>query len=192
MDTTGFKVIERPRAACLLRALEGVKQPREWHQEGDAHAHSVLAATSLVSLPGFERCSLTARTILVAATLLHDVGKAKLGDVPPDQEFKEARHAAIGAKLVEEALTADGWEEGYVEDVVALVRHHMVPANYHLQDSPNEVILAASKDCSLPMLGLVAQADVLGSISEHNSNSMVRIIAFIETAMMLGCYKHYY
>jgi hypothetical protein len=42
------------------------------------------------------------------------------------------------------------------------------------------------------MLGLVAQADVLGSISEHNSNSMVRIIAFIETAMMLGCYKHYY
>jgi hypothetical protein len=81
-----------------LWALDGVQQDPRYHPEGDALTHSLQV---------FEKARLARpRPALLAAALLHDVGKALS---TPD-------HAALGADLLG-GLVAD--------EVVWLVRHHM-------------------------------------------------------------------
>ena len=83
---------------ALLATLDGVQQDRRFHPEGDALYHSLQV---------FE-CALrdTDDWQLIAAALLHDVGKSL--------DFKE--HADLGADLLEPWLPAR---------VTWLVRHHL-------------------------------------------------------------------
>lgn len=80
-----------------LAALDGVPQDPRYHPEGDALFHSLQV---------FERALVDdADAELLAAALLHDIGKATAG----------ADHDAIGAELL----------VGWPERVVWLVGHHL-------------------------------------------------------------------
>lgn len=81
----------------LLYALDGVEQDPYWHPEGDALFHSLqVHAIALCETDDVE---------LLAAALLHDVGKAHPG-----------AHEIVGAQLL----------DGLVPDRVAwLVCHHL-------------------------------------------------------------------
>jgi len=82
----------------LLLALDGVRQDPKYHPEGDALYHTM----QVFGLALRE----TRDPDLLAAALLHDVGKAESG---PD-------HDEVGADLLEGALNPR---------VVWLVRHHL-------------------------------------------------------------------
>lgn len=82
----------------LLLSLDGVSQPRAYHPEGDALTHSLQVFGRALAE--------THDPVLLAASLLHDVGKAHAG----------ADHDEVGADLLEGLIHPD---------VVWLVRHHL-------------------------------------------------------------------
>lgn len=81
----------------LLQALDGVEQDPYWHPEGDALFHSL-------QVHAIAACE-TQDADLLAAALLHDVGKARPG-----------HHEVVGAQLLQGLVP---------ERVVWLVRHHL-------------------------------------------------------------------
>lgn len=82
----------------LLLALDGIRQDPRYHPEGDALFHTL----QVFGLALRE----TREPALLAAALLHDVGKASAG----------ADHDEVGADLIDGLL---------VPRVVWLVRHHL-------------------------------------------------------------------
>jgi hypothetical protein len=105
-----------------LYRLEGVPQPPEYHPEGDALAHTLLAVRLLP--PHSDRR-------LAWAVLLHDVGKAQTTrDV--DGRIRAYGHDGAGAELSTGILARLGMDRALADDVVWLVRHHMFALSWHL------------------------------------------------------------
>ncbi len=96
-----------------VKALQGVRQPPEFHPEGDVWTHTLLM---------LERLRNPTPT-LALGVLLHDVGK------PPTFSVRERirfdGHAEVGAKMAEEICRRWRLSTRDTGRVVELVRHHM-------------------------------------------------------------------
>lgn len=101
-----------------IDALRGVPQPREFHQEGDVFAHTVLSVEALPS---------SAPTFLVWAVLFHDAGKPATIHYPEDPEdrIRFNDHRTVGAKIARKAGQRLKFPNYEVETIVWLVDHHM-------------------------------------------------------------------
>ncbi|MCF7846260.1 MAG: CCA tRNA nucleotidyltransferase [Candidatus Peribacteraceae bacterium] len=95
--------------------LKGLKQPLEWHREGDVLTHSLA---SLASLPK------AASAALAFATLLHDVGKA---DTLREENGKISYpgHAEKSAEIAEKILRRLKFDGATRAKIVWLVANHM-------------------------------------------------------------------
>jgi poly(A) polymerase len=97
-----------------IKAMEGCKQPADYHPEGDVISHTIKA---LEDLP------MEASDELRMGTLLHDVGK------PPTQTFEDRirfdGHDIRGKFMTEEILKRLRFSNEFIERVVALVENHM-------------------------------------------------------------------
>ncbi len=124
------------RAACFegdsrlpvilpeVYALEDVPQPPDYHPEGDALTHTLLAVRHLPPDPDRR---------LAWAALLHDVGKAATTREVRGR-LRAFGHDRQGAELAEEILARLGMEERTAADVVWLVRHHMFALTWQVRD----------------------------------------------------------
>lgn len=116
-----------PRLPAILPevfALSDVPQPPDFHPEGDALVHTLLALRHLPPVP--DRC-------LAWAALLHDVGKA-LTTREVRGRLRAFGHDRKGAELAAAVLCRLGMEEGPASDVVWLVRHHMFALSWQVRD----------------------------------------------------------
>jgi poly(A) polymerase len=95
--------------------MKGVKQPPEYHPEGDVWVHTLLL---LEKLP--ENCSAT----LAWGALLHDVGKPPTFRIAPDR-IRFDRHVEVGVKMTEELGRELRFSNDELEQVSALVENHM-------------------------------------------------------------------
>jgi poly(A) polymerase len=98
-----------------ISAMKGVKQPPEFHPEGDVFVHTLLL---LDNLP--EPCSPT----LAWGALLHDVGKPATFRVAPDR-IRFDGHVDVGVKIAEEICERLRFSKHDAAQVLALVDNHM-------------------------------------------------------------------
>jgi putative nucleotidyltransferase with HDIG domain len=105
-------------------ALADVPQPPEYHPEGDALTHTLLALRHLPPVPDRR---------LAWAALLHDVGKA-LTTREIRGRLRAYDHDRKGAELAATILSRLGMEERAAADVVWLVRHHMFALSWQVRD----------------------------------------------------------
>ncbi len=96
-----------------VEAMRDVKQPPEFHPEGDVFTHTRLAL-GLLRKPS---------AALALGTLLHDVGK------PPTFAIRERirfdGHVEVGMKMAEEICRRLRMSRDQTDQVVALVQHHL-------------------------------------------------------------------
>jgi putative nucleotidyltransferase with HDIG domain len=116
-----------PRLPAILPevfALADVPQPPEYHPEGDALTHTLLALRHLPADPDRR---------LAWAALLHDVGKA-LTTREIRGRLRAFGHDRKGAELAEAIMKRLGMEARSAADVVWLVRHHMFALAWQVRD----------------------------------------------------------
>jgi tRNA nucleotidyltransferase (CCA-adding enzyme) len=104
--------------------LHGVPQDPSWHPEGDVHAHSGLAGDKGAQLADSAGLVGDDRTVVVLASLLHDVGKVTHTQVA-DGRVTSSGHDHAGVEPARCFLaTIDATRE--VRDrILPLVREHM-------------------------------------------------------------------
>lgn len=116
-----------PRLPAILPevyALADVPQPPDYHPEGDALTHTLLAIRHLPPAPDRR---------LAWAAMLHDVGKA-LTTREVRGRLRAFDHDRKGAELAAAMLSRLGMEERTAADVVWLVRHHMFALCWQVRD----------------------------------------------------------
>ncbi len=109
LDSTGLLKEILPE----IKALQGVKQPPEFHPEGDVWTHTLMMLESLRS----------PSATLALGVLLHDVGK------PPTFTIRERirfdNHVEVGARMAEAICARLRLSSREIERVVDLVRNHL-------------------------------------------------------------------
>jgi poly(A) polymerase len=98
-----------------VSAMKGVKQPPQFHPEGDVFVHTLLL---LQNLP--HPCS----PALAWSALLHDVGKPATFHVAPDR-IRFDNHVAVGVKVAEEICRRLRFSNDDTAQILALVDNHM-------------------------------------------------------------------
>jgi poly(A) polymerase len=98
-----------------IEAMKGVKQPPQFHPEGDVFVHTLLL---LDKLP--HPCPLT----LAWGALLHDVGKPATFRVAPDR-IRFDGHVDVGVKIAEEICHRLRFSNDDTDQILALVDNHM-------------------------------------------------------------------
>ncbi len=111
LDQTGLLQEVLPE----ISVMKGVRQPPEFHPEGDVFAHTLLL---LENLP--RPCQST----LAWGALLHDVGKPATFRVAPDR-IRFDGHVDVGVKIAEEICERLRFSKHDAAQVVALVDNHM-------------------------------------------------------------------
>jgi poly(A) polymerase len=98
-----------------ISKMKGVRQPPEFHPEGDVFIHTLLL---LENLP--QPCPPT----LAWGALLHDVGKPATFRVAPDR-IRFDNHVDVGVKIAEEICGRLRFSNHDAAQVLALVDNHM-------------------------------------------------------------------
>jgi poly(A) polymerase len=111
VDETGLL----PHVLPEISAMKGVRQPPEFHPEGDVFVHTLML---LDHLPW--PCPPT----LAWGSLLHDVGKPPTFRVAADRvRFDD--HVEVGVKMADEICRRLRFSNDDVEQILALVQNHM-------------------------------------------------------------------
>jgi len=104
-----------------VAALRGVPQPEDYHAEGDAYTHTLLA---------LEAVDDAADPRVFWATLLHDIGKTEKTFFE-NGRWRSVGHAEAGAAMVPAVMERLGLA-AMARDVAWLVRHHMFHFSWNL------------------------------------------------------------
>jgi poly(A) polymerase len=116
LDATGLLAFVLPEA---LR-MKGVKQPPQFHPEGDVWVHTMLL---------LEKLERGVAPTLAWGALLHDIGKPATFR-PPDPQKHGDRirfdgHVEVGVRMAEEILGRLRFSNEDTAQIVALVKNHM-------------------------------------------------------------------
>lgn len=102
-----------------VQKMVGVKQPPQFHSEGDVWKHTILALKSLPDETPIE---------VAWATLLHDIGKTPTQRTPEKHGTDRIRfsgHDVVGAKMVQAILKRLKFSRKKTEKIVWLVKNHL-------------------------------------------------------------------
>lgn len=109
LEKTGLLTLILPE----VTAMKGVKQPAEFHPEGDVWTHTLIMLKKLENT-AFE---------LVMGALLHDVGKPLTFTIEDRIRFNN--HCEVGAQLTEKIGKRLRLANKQIEHIAELVRHHL-------------------------------------------------------------------
>jgi poly(A) polymerase len=111
LDETGLLVEVLPEVA----KMKGVKQPPQYHPEGDVWVHTLGLLGQLE-----EGCSMT----LAWGALLHDVGKPPTFRIAPDR-IRFDGHVDVGVAMAAEICRRFRFSNEEIRQTLALVENHM-------------------------------------------------------------------
>ena len=109
LDEVGILKVILPE----VTAMKGIKQPEEFHPEGDVWIHTMLMLKKMTS-PSFE---------LAMGILLHDVGKPSTFSMEDRIRFNN--HCEVGARMTEEIGKRLRFSKKQIEHIAELVLHHL-------------------------------------------------------------------
>jgi putative nucleotidyltransferase with HDIG domain len=180
-------------AACpWLAPLGATPQDPTHHAEGDVLTHTRMVAEALAGLAAWRTLPPVDRAALFLAALLHDVGKPATTQIAPDGRVSSPNHSAVGAAIARGLLWGDeglGGPLAYAERelVTGLVRHHGLPLWFIERSDIARGVLPASLRAPLSMVAILAEADVLGRISDHPDDLMGRVELFRDWCAEHSC-----
>lgn len=111
LDTTGLLEVLLPE----VYAMHGVKQPPQYHPEGDVYEHTRLMLKSM-ALPD---------ELLAWSVVLHDVAKPQTFFVDETGRERFFGHEHEGAKMVEDIMTRLRFSNRAIDRVSLAVKNHM-------------------------------------------------------------------
>jgi len=109
LDEVGMLKVFLPEVV----AMKGVRQPEEFHPEGDVWEHTLLMMKNM-SKPGIE---------LAMGILLHDVGKPATFTITDRIRFNN--HCEVGARMMVEIGERLRFSKKQIEHISELVLHHL-------------------------------------------------------------------
>jgi predicted kinase len=176
-----------------LRRMAGCPQDPIWHAEGDVLTHVDMVCAAMVGLRAWRELPVLERHVVFAAALLHDVAKP-LVTRAEDGRIRSRGHALRGARAARRILMEDtaafgpaGTPLGVREQVVALVRHHGLPATLLDKPDPTRAVITASMTARCDLLAMLAEADARGRICLSADDSADRVACFAEFCREVGC-----
>jgi predicted kinase len=168
-----------PMAACM--------QDPVWHAEGDVLTHTRMVCEALVAAPDWRALAPVARQIVFAAALLHDVAKPMVTKLE-DGRLRSRGHAVRGARVTRRLLMEAGVPFAEREAVVALVRHHGLPATLVDKPDPQRSLLLAAATARCDWLAILATADGAGRICRLPDDTPARLGLFHDACREHGCW----
>jgi putative nucleotidyltransferase with HDIG domain len=176
-----------------LRAMDGVPQSPIYHAEGDVLVHTRMVCEAMLELEGWSLLAPADRQALLAAALLHDVGKPACTVIERDGSITSRGHARKGERIARRLLWLG--EElstpapfSLREQIAALVRWHGLPLQFLDKPDPIRAVIAASQNVRLDHVALLAEADVRGRICSDQQELLERIALFREFCQEQACY----
>ncbi len=128
--SVAFQMMRALRLTRFFPELETMfdcKQEYEWHPEGDVWVHTLLVLDAAAELRTGDPDE---DIILMFAALCHDLGKPLVTDDTGDK-IRSPNHEPLGEAPTRRFLARLTREKDLVEDVVALVVHHLRPHSLH-------------------------------------------------------------
>ncbi|CUJ58610.1 AAA family ATPase [Achromobacter kerstersii] len=186
-------------AACLAAfpALEQAKttpQDPRYHGEGDVWTHTMMVVDALLALPQYQTASRADQEVVFLAALLHDVAKHSTTVIDPvTGAIGQPGHSRKGAIDARIALWDAGAPFAVREAVCRLISVHQVPF-FALEGSrrgkpPEFIARELSWHVSLPLLAMLAEADMRGRICADAQRVLDNIALFCELARDDGCFE---
>ncbi len=186
-------------AACLAAfpALELAKttpQDPRYHGEGDVWTHTMMVVDALLALPQYQTASRADQEVVFLAALLHDVAKHSTTVIDPvTGAIGQPGHSRKGAIDARIALWDAGTPFAVREAVCRLISVHQVPF-FALEGSrrgkpPEFIARELSWHVSLPLLTMLAEADMRGRICADAQRVLDNIALFCELARDDGCFE---
>jgi len=186
-------------AACLAAfpALELAKttpQDPRYHGEGDVWTHTMMVVDALLALPQYQAASRADQEVVFLAALLHDVAKHSTTVIDPvTGAIGQPGHSRKGAIDARIALWDAGAPFAVREAVCRLISVHQVPF-FALEGSrrgkpPEFIARELSWHVSLPLLAMLAEADMRGRICADAQRVLDNIALFCELARDDGCFE---
>lgn len=173
----------------LLKLLD-TEQDYEYHPEGDVEEHTKQVMNKAIEIVNRENLNSDDRTVLLFATLLHDIGK-------PDttkREYVEKKgrevitskgHETLSASMAKELLTFIGIKQSLQDRIIPIVREHLAHATISSLENSKQKKSAFLKlikrldTGNVRDLLLLMEADMLGR-NNSNSPTPLSIIEFKE------------
>lgn len=186
-------------AACLAAfpALELAKttpQDPRYHGEGDVWTHTMMVVDALLALPQYQAASRADQEVVFLAALLHDVAKHSTTVIDPvTGAIGQPGHSRKGAIDARIALWDAGAPFAVREAVCRLISVHQVPF-FALEGSrrgkpPEFIARELSWHVSLPLLAMLAEADMRGRICADAQRVLDNIALFCELGRDDGCFE---
>ncbi|EHK64157.1 AAA family ATPase [Achromobacter arsenitoxydans] len=185
-------------AACLAAfpALELAKttpQDPRYHGEGDVWTHTRMVVDALLALPQYQAASRADQEIVFLAALLHDVAKHSTTVVDPvTGAIGQPGHSRKGAIDARIALWDAGAPFAVREAICRLIATHQVPffalEGSRRGKSPEFIARELSWQLSVPLLAMLAEADMRGRICPDAGRVLDNIALFCELAREDGCF----
>jgi predicted kinase len=178
-----------------IRAMANCPQDPTWHAEGDVGVHTRLVCEQLAGFEAWRELPELHRSIVFAATLMHDVAKPAV-TCERDGRIRAPKHAMKGAQLVRRLLyqsllpTKSAGHLAVREQIVGLVRKHGVPLNLLDTADPNRIVITASQSVRCDWLAMVAEADVLGRECPDKPELLQRLSLFRDVCEENHCLSH--
>lgn len=183
--------------ACLqaFPALELAKTTPQgaYHLEGDVWTHTKMVVEALLALDDYARASRQEQETVFLAALLHDVAKYSTTVIDPvTGHIGQPGHSRRGAIDARIALWDAGVPFAVREAVCRLINVHQVPF-FALDSSrrnrtPEYIVRDLSWQLSIPLLAMLAEADMRGRICPDQDKVLDNIELFRELARDEGCY----
>jgi len=184
--------------ACLaafpiLELAKTTPQSPVYHQEGDVWTHTVMVLESLLTMPEYQAAGRANQVIVFIAALLHDMSKCSTTVIDPDTgaigQPGHSRKGSIDARI---ALWDAGVPFDTREAICRLIAVHQVPF-YAFKGSrrgvtPEFIVRELSWQLDIPLLAMLAEADMRGRICPDQEGILEAIELFREIAREEDCY----
>ncbi|HLH38470.1 MAG TPA: HD domain-containing protein [Bryobacteraceae bacterium] len=150
-----------------LQRLKGVPQDPEWHPEGDVAVHTMHVVDFAARIAERDHCQGDDRAVLMFAALAHDFAKAdttELREKDGRLRWTSYGHEAAAGPAARAFLERIGIKNAIIEQVVALVRHHLAHSSIGPEVTPRAVRRLAARlaPASIMQLIRLIEADASG------------------------------
>ena len=165
-----------------LEALVGCIQDEVYHPEGDVWIHTLMTLDEMAKLKtGDEKRDL----VLFLAILCHDLGKPYC-----TKEIKgkitSYKHESLGIEPTISFLNKLTTEKKLIEEVCTLVKYHLLPFAFFLQNPSNKAIKRLALKVNIENLCIVCLADCLGRDIKDKDKCPKAINYLLEEAKKLN------
>lgn len=184
--------------ACLAAfpALELAKttpQDPRYHGEGDVWTHTQMVVEALLALPQYRDASRNAQEIVFLAALLHDIAKHSTTVIDAvTGAIGQPGHSRKGAIDARIALWDAGAPFAVREAICRLISVHQVPfyalAGSRRGKSAEFIVRELSWQLDIPLLAMLAEADMRGRVCADQAKVLDNIALFCEMARDEDCF----